>query len=478
MENMYRIHVVRADASGGPVRLRVLLVHHEPWWDRAGLLPYDSGFFLQVLREAADGEAGRPRGPLAGEVSEAQSLDAEFVRANAHRFVERVERVAVRHHRVDDALAGYYRNAYDALDRLYYAGTFNGRYRPEEHRPLEERLVQAEYDVRPTDPRWTQTLRAGDCWGSGAWGPISEAGASVRLGWVLWDDDPDGASAAFEHAIGLADGDPYAKVEARLGLDALRAGRDRYLAQDQGADVPLELAFRLHAEGRQEEARAAYAVAVSRGDCSLGDIFLGGASVIAEARRTAGMESPAEYGHRLAEAGGLSRAAAELRRIYDDGSAQVAAFALALYEGDFDRAEDISGGSLAGDLAGTWMGQFAMDLAFVHARAGNTETARHLADLAGEGHNSGPFLHALASGSARPAKLAMEMGTALVDTIVNPAWDDGIEAIVDVARAYLPELAVYACRAQAACESDYGQEENAARWRKRLAHLESAGPSS
>ncbi|AUH43062.1 hypothetical protein CXR04_25390 [Streptomyces sp. CMB-StM0423] len=122
------------------------------------------------------------------------------------------------------------------------------------------------------------------------------------------------------------------------------------------------------------------------------------------------------------------------------------------------------------------MGQFAMDLAFVHARAGNAGTARKLADLADEGHSSGPFLHALASGSARPAELAVEMGTALVDKIVNPAWDDGVEAIVEVAREHLPELAVYACRAQAACESAYGQEENAARWRTRLARLEADGP--
>nr|WP_247616418.1 hypothetical protein [Streptomyces sp. MK37H] len=76
-----------------------------------------------------------------------------------------------------------------------------------------------------------------------------------------------------------------------------------------------------------------------------------------------------------------------------------------------------------------------------------------------------------------PAELAMEMGTTLVDKIVNPAWDDGIEAIADVARAYLPELAAYACRAQATCESIYGQKENADRWLKRLTHLESTGPS-
>ncbi|AZM46001.1 hypothetical protein DMB38_09370 [Streptomyces sp. WAC 06738] len=476
MDNTYRIHVVHADAPAGPVRLRVLLVHHEPWWDQTMLLPSDPGFFLQVLREAADGDAGRPRGPLAGEVGEAQLLDAAFVRANAHRFVADVERVAVRHHPVDDALAEFYRNAYDTLDHLYYAGTFNGRYRPGEHGALEERLVQAEYDVRPTDSRWTQTLRAGQCWGTRAWGPITQAEASVRLGWMLWDDDPEGAAAAFRHAIELEHGDPYAKVEARLHLDALLTGQDQYAVQDQGPEAPLELALRLHSEGHEAEARAAYAQAVSRGDCSVGGVFLGGASVIAEARRRAGMESPAEYGHRLAQAGDLSRAAAELRRIYDDGSARVAAFALALCEGAFDRADEISGGSLEGDLAGTWMGQFAMDLAFVHARAGHTDTARRLADLADEGLNSGPFLHALASGSARPAELAVEMGTALVDKIVNPAWDDGIEAIVDVARVHLPELAVYACRAQAACESAYGQEENAARWRTRLARLEAAGP--
>ncbi|MDA2809327.1 hypothetical protein O4J56_01635 [Nocardiopsis sp. RSe5-2] len=453
MKNMYRIHIVHADRSGGPVRLRVLLVHHEPWWDQAELLPRDPGFFLQVLREAADGEAGRPRGPLADEVGEAQSLDPAFVHSNAHRFVERVERVAVRHHPVDDALAVYYRDSYDVLDRLYYAGTFNGGYRPDEHGPLEERLVQAEYDIWPTDPRWTQTLRTGQCWGTGAWGPLSEAEASVRRGWILWDDAPEGAAAAFRHAIGLEHGDPYAKAQARMELDALLAGRDRYAAQDEGSDVPLELALRLWAEGREEEARAAYAEAVFRGDGSIGDVFVGGAAVIAEARRRAGMESPAEYGHRLAQAGDLSRAAAELRRIYDNGSARVAAFALALYAGDFDRAEEICGAGIEGDLEGTWMGWFAMDLAFVHARAGDTDTARRMAELADEGWNSGPFLHALASGSARPPELAMEMGTALVDKMAGPAEDDEIQAIIDVAHVHLPELAAYAHNARATRES-------------------------
>ena len=56
---------------------------------------------MQVLREAADGEAGRPEGPLRDVVSLEQSLDTAFVESNAHRFVERIGRVTVRNLPVD-----------------------------------------------------------------------------------------------------------------------------------------------------------------------------------------------------------------------------------------------------------------------------------------------------------------------------------------------------------------------------------------
>ncbi|TDD64970.1 hypothetical protein E1293_40895 [Actinomadura darangshiensis] len=450
------MHVLRAE-PGAPVRLRVLLVHHEPWWDQDDLLPDGPAFFVQVLREAADGSAGRPEGPLAAEIGLLQSLDAGWITAEAHRFVERAERVAVRNLPVGEDLAAYYRDEYDPLDDLFYASTFNGMYRPGEHARIEQRLVQADYDVQVTDPRWTQTLKAGQAWGTAAWGPLATAGeAALRLGFLSADDEGarDGAIAAYRRAIEI--GDAPTRVEALLYLDELPAGREYDIAERNRA--ALDLCVRLAAEGRDEDAHAAYAKA----------LLTGGAEVAGEARRRAGLAGPAEHGLRLFTEEGPSRAAAWLRAAYDDGSSDVAAFALAVYARDFDRAGEIMGG-LGGDLVLSWSGRVAMEMAFLHARAGDGDAARALLDLAyATGFAPSLFAEALDSGAARPAALATEIGKSLVEDLVNPAYDDEIETIVAATEGRLPDLAAFACQAQIDCHRQYDQTDEAEAWETRL----------
>ncbi|GAA3889239.1 hypothetical protein [Streptomyces sedi] len=464
MTRLFRVHVVRAGDDKTPTRIRVLLVHHEPWWDEDPL-PKGPGFFVQVLREAADGENGRPRGPLGDEFTVEQSLDTEWIEAHAHRYVARVERVEARHHPVDEALGAWYRENHDALERLAHVSTFNRRYRADRELPLEERLVRAEYDVWVTAPRWTRTLRAGDRWGTGAWGPLTTAGdASLRRAFILREDGRPDAVAAFERALAL--GDAETRVHARLALDDLRSGRGETASTDVPArecEARLELALRLHAEGEEEEARAAFALAV-RTD----------SQVIGEARRRAELESPAEHGYRLARCGELSRAAAHLRLAYGDDPA-VVSFALAVYEGEVERA---LGTDFGGDLALRHGYEIAAELAFLQARASDAETARRLMEFAqgaaGALGGAGDALgYALTTGAAQPIALASEFATRLAHECVSPADDQPMHSLVEATRRHLPDVAALGCRLQAECHEEYAQFEEAAHWRDRLADLHS-----
>ncbi|GAA1573446.1 hypothetical protein GCM10009678_65100 [Actinomadura kijaniata] len=197
---------------------------------------------------------------------------------------------------------------------------------------------------------------------------------------------------------------------------------------------------------------------------------------MAEARRRAGMESPAERGHRLAATGALSRAAAELRAAYDDGSASVASFGLAVYRGDLARAEQVMAG-LGGDLVRSWAAEVAVDLAFQHARTGDAGTAGRPLDLLEAADLSARALrYALENGSARPPELATEIGARLLGSLVDPAPGGQVETIVEAARHRLPERAALACRLQIACERDFGRPGEAARWSARPAEIGGAPP--
>src|SRR5690606_33078451 len=163
-------------------------------------------------------------------------LDEGWVEGNAHRFVEGVERVAVRNHPVGDA-------DFDRLAMFYYER--DGRWQDE------DRLAQADYDVRVTDARWLESLRIGQGWGTTSYAgvadevedgcgvdrrereqeyaepPRDEPEARVTLGWRRREraDAGGAAGAVRRRAEGAGRGLPG---EARLSRGALREARGEH----------------------------------------------------------------------------------------------------------------------------------------------------------------------------------------------------------------------------------------------------------
>ncbi|MGW4801020.1 hypothetical protein ACWEPC_52230, partial [Nonomuraea sp. NPDC004297] len=198
--NLSSVRVLELDVAERRVRLRVLLTHYQRSWGVEGLLPDDTGFFFGVLRQAADGVAKRSSGPLNEVVDVDDYLDASWVAANAHRFVAGVERPAARNLPVSDEdtrrLADFPVDHHDSLDGHLH--------RWDDPWAREDRLVQADYDVWVTDPRWLAPLRRGQGWStdafpasserveSGGDGPAAAMGrACLGLGWIREQDRGD-----------------------------------------------------------------------------------------------------------------------------------------------------------------------------------------------------------------------------------------------------------------------------------------------
>lgn len=456
--DLYSARVLEIDPPARRVRLRVLLVRFERSWGREHLLPEDKGFFFRALWQAADGVAKRRRGPLHDEVGLEEYLDTTWVDANADRFVESAERLTARNVPADDAavdaLAEFHCDSADGIDAHLH----------EWDHPWEgeDRLVQADYDVHVTDPRWLEPLVAGQGWCTNAFpsptpevpgGPTQGAGeAYLGLGWVreLDSGDLDGAVEAYRRAIET--GDPHVKAKAHTAIERVKAKLAGTLADDFTAEVALEtraaleLCVRLHGERRPEEARAAYLLAHAPGD----------PAIIAEARRRADMVTPAEHALRLFEAGDRVAATAELRRAYDPSTA-VAAFALAVYAGDLTAAGEVEFG---GDLERCWTGNVAVDLAFHYGRQGDRATVDKLLELVAVTDNaSGAWAYAAANGSAHPHGLAVMVGRALARSEAGAMSPDGLTAIAEAAAPALPGVAATAYRLLGEHELQYGEED-------------------
>lgn len=143
--DLYRVRVLSLDPAERRVRFRVFVVdydtanrHHHP-------LPDDPSFFLRILGERTD-----DRGPLADLVSLFRA-DEAWVDENTWRFVADVARTETRNFPVRDEDWASYADFYQARA---------GRWQDE------ERLVQADYDVRVTDARWLAHLVTGESWGT------------------------------------------------------------------------------------------------------------------------------------------------------------------------------------------------------------------------------------------------------------------------------------------------------------------------
>ncbi|WP_433519602.1 hypothetical protein ACQP2T_31075 [Nonomuraea sp. CA-143628] len=427
------------------VRLRVFLADYDPSQPHSDLLPHGRSFFFCVLWQAADGEAGRRRGPLNVRVALEDTLDPDWVEANASRFIESVERVSARNLPPGDELAGFYETHYTELDRRLHR--WHERW---EHENL---LIQADYDVVVTDARWLEPLREGQGMGTGfaSWGRTVAGGQLVRRGLILKDQgDREGAAHAFRRATAVDD--PEATVRALLALDDLDTYLDalRFDAQiAHEARAALELCVRLSEEGRDAEARAAFLLVHSFGRPE----FMG------EARERAGMESPAERAHRLMSEGDRAGALKELRRAYDGGD-EVIDFAVALLDGDFETADATLPG---GDLDRTRMALIATDLVFVHAREGGDDVVAALLELRVTAElGSTMWRYALASGNAYPEEVTAAIGERLMWTAVAMHLPEEVRDIAETAGARFPGLAAAAYAAIGDHYTTFGEPEDEA----------------
>ncbi|XVQ13261.1 WD40 repeat domain-containing protein [Spirillospora sp. CA-255316] len=143
----YGVRVLNVDPDERRVRVRVFVVRYDRKRRRHPALPGDVGFFVRMLWGYAGGGD-----PIRGEISVEQARDQEWVGANGHWFVERVEGVGSRKSSLDDG-------GYDLLD-----GDFH--YERDGGWPHEFRFAQGDYDVRVTDARWLEHLRPGQVLGS------------------------------------------------------------------------------------------------------------------------------------------------------------------------------------------------------------------------------------------------------------------------------------------------------------------------
>ncbi|MEV1245561.1 hypothetical protein [Nonomuraea sp. NPDC049750] len=409
------------------VRLRVFLADYDPSQSHSDLLPQGRIFFFGVLWQAADGEAGRRRGPLNGRVALEDTLDLDWVEANAGRFIESVERVSARNLPPGDELASLYETHYTELDRRLH--------RWHERWEHEDLLIQADYDVVVTDKRWLEPLREGQGMGTGfaSWGRTVAGGQLVRLGLILKDQgDREGAAHAFRRATTVDD--PEARVRALLALDDLDTDLDALRFDDQiahEARAALELCVRLSGEGRYADARAAYLIGQKFGTPE----FMG------EARKRAGMVSPAERAHRLMREGDRPGALNELRRAYDGGD-EVIDFAVALLDGDFETADATWAG---GDLDRTRMALIAADLVFVHAREGHDDMVAALLELRVTAElGSTMWRYVLESENAYPQEVAAAIGERLMRMTMAMHLPEDVRCIAETAGARFPELAAAA----------------------------------
>jgi hypothetical protein len=137
---MYGVRVLDVDRDDLRVRLKVFAVYYDTDSMSFPGVP-ETGLLFFALWE---------RAPL---VELDHLLDFEWVDANARRFVSRVELVASANHPPTDG-------HWERLDDFYYLR--DGGWKDE------DLLIQFEYDVWVTDPRWLEPLKPGDAWQTAA----------------------------------------------------------------------------------------------------------------------------------------------------------------------------------------------------------------------------------------------------------------------------------------------------------------------
>lgn len=141
--DLYGIRVLDLDRERGRLRLRVFVVYYDTGYASHQPIPSDRSFFVRVL---CDKDA------LGDDISPDERFDEAYVDANAFRFVERFVELERRNEPVVD---------WSTFSDFYYereGGWVD-----------EDRLVQADYDVFVTEPRYLEPFRVGDSWGTTAY---------------------------------------------------------------------------------------------------------------------------------------------------------------------------------------------------------------------------------------------------------------------------------------------------------------------
>ncbi|MGP3990142.1 WD40 repeat domain-containing protein [Streptomyces sp. 3N207] len=134
------------------MRFRIFVVDYDVERRWHAELPEDPGFFLSLLWEsAADGG-----GPLGDFFTWREPENDGWLAVNTRWFVESVERVAVRNYPLSD-------QDWAHIDTLQEEGI----HQRDDGWPDEGLLVQADYEVQVTDPRWLEHLWPGLSWETG-----------------------------------------------------------------------------------------------------------------------------------------------------------------------------------------------------------------------------------------------------------------------------------------------------------------------
>ncbi|TMR88878.1 lactonase family protein [Nonomuraea basaltis] len=145
--DLYGIRVMALEPEQRRVRLRVFVTYYDADEYDEALLDGDTSFFLRVLWDEADTRF-EDGGPLGEQVSLDEILDEDWVDGNTWRFIERFEAVMSKNvpfTKTDIA---------NLPSRSYDLEWFTD----------EELLVQTDYDVWVTDPRWLAHLSLGQNW--------------------------------------------------------------------------------------------------------------------------------------------------------------------------------------------------------------------------------------------------------------------------------------------------------------------------
>jgi WD40 repeat protein len=148
----YGVRVLAPAPDRRRVRFRIFVVDYnvERRWHAE--LPGDPGFFLSLLWQSADDRGGS----LGDFFTWREPENDGWLAVNTRWFVESVERVAVRNYPLSD-------EDWEHIDTLQEEGI----HQRDDGWPDEDRLVQADYEVQVTDPRWLEHLWPGLSWETG-----------------------------------------------------------------------------------------------------------------------------------------------------------------------------------------------------------------------------------------------------------------------------------------------------------------------